>query len=84
MKFAEFFTEMCLQEYSFLQYDAFTLACGIVMAARKIVKVEQKWPNELFLMSTLKKKETQIKRCMVHIFEFYEETFPEDSLKVLN
>ena len=27
-----------------------------------------------------KKKMTQIKRCMTHIFEFYEETFPEHSL----
>ena len=53
------------------------------MAARKIVRVQQKWPNELFLMSGLKKKETQIKRCMVHIFEFYEETFPEDSLTTM-
>jgi hypothetical protein len=47
------------------------------MAARKMVKVQDKWPNELYLMSGLRKKSTQIKRCMMHIFEFYEETFPD-------
>jgi hypothetical protein len=35
-------------------------------------------------MSGLRKKANQIKRCMNHIFEFYEETFPEHSLNQLN
>ena len=44
-KFAEFFLEMCLQEYSFHQYDQFTLACGVILAARKMIKVQDKWPH---------------------------------------
>jgi len=51
------------------------------MAARKMVRVKDKWSNELFLMSGMRKKANQVKRCMMHIFEFYEETFPEHSLK---
>lgn len=72
---------MCLQEHAFLQYDSFTLACAIIMAARKMVRVKEKWPRELELMSGQRKKASQIKRCMMHIFEFYEETFPEHSLQ---
>jgi hypothetical protein len=75
---------MCLQEHSFLQYDAFTLACGIIMAARKMMKLKEKWPQELFLMTGQRKKANQIKRCMNHIFEFYEETFPEQSIKAFD
>jgi hypothetical protein len=77
-KFAEFFLEMCLQEYSFLQYEAFTLACGVILAARKMVKVLDKWPTELQMLTG--KKQSQVKRCMTHIFEFYEETFPQHTL----
>jgi Cyclin, C-terminal domain len=83
-KFAEFYTEMCLQEHSFLQYDSFTLACGVIMAARKMMKLKEKWPNELYLMTGQRKKANQIKRCMNHIFEFYEETFPEQSIKAFD
>ena len=50
------------------------------MAARKMIKVKDKWPHEMYLMTGFRKKATQIKRCMMHIFEFYEETFPEHSL----
>ena len=45
--YAEFFLEMCLQEYSFMQYDSLVLVCGLVMAARKMVKLLDKWPREL-------------------------------------
>lgn len=43
--------EMCLQEYAFRQYDTLTLACGIIMAARKSVKILEKWPLELQKMT---------------------------------
>ena len=75
---------MCLQEHSFLQYDSFTLACGIIMAARKMMKLKEKWPQELYNMTGQRKKASQIKRCMNHIFEFYEETFPEQSIKAFD
>jgi len=31
-------------------------------------------------MTGERKKASQVKRCMMHIFEFYEEAFPEHSL----
>ena len=55
-KFAEFYCEMCLQEHNFLQYDPFTLACGMIMAARKMVRLKVKWPYELYLMTGMRKK----------------------------
>lgn len=53
---------------------------GVILAARKMVKVIDKFPNELMLIAGVNKKLSSIKRCMMHIFEFYEETFPENSL----
>lgn len=50
--FAEFLLEMCLQDYLFLQYDPLTMAAGIVMAARKMVKILEKWPRELVKLTT--------------------------------
>ena len=54
---------------------------GVIIAARKMVKVIDKFPKELMLMANANKKVSSIKRCMMHIFEFYEETFPENSLQ---
>lgn len=45
-----------------------------------MIKIKDKWPNELINMTGGRKKANQIKRCMMHIFEFYEETFPDHSL----
>jgi len=64
-----------------MQYDSFSLACGIIMAARKMVRTQDKWPEELVLMTGGRKTQKQVKRAMIHIFEFYEEAFPEHSLK---
>lgn len=54
------------------------------MAARKMMKLKEKWPQELYFMTGQRKKASQIKRCMNHIFEFYEETFPEQSIKAFD
>lgn len=70
---------MCLQEYDFQAYETLTLACGVIMAARKMVKVLDKWPQELILMTGFGKSNrelSQIKRCMLQIFEVYEIAFP--------
>ena len=70
---------MCLQEYEFQHYETLTLACGMIMAARKMVKVLDKWPQELITLTGFGKSTrelSQIKRCMLQIFEVYEVTFP--------
>lgn len=49
------------------------------MAARKMVKVLEKWPQELITMTGFGKTNrelSQIKRCMLQIFEVYEVAFP--------
>lgn len=56
------------------------MACGVIMAARKMVKVLDKWNRELTVMTgrgRSNKELSQIKRCMLHIFEVYEEAFPQ-------
>lgn len=62
-----------------MQYDALTLVCGLIMAARKMVKLLDKWPCELIKLTTKgsqNKELSQIKRCMLQIFECYEDNFP--------
>jgi len=80
-QYAEFFSIMCQQNHSFLQYEPLTLACGIIMAARKMIRIKQKWSSELQAMIEGRVKESKIKRCMAHIFEYYEETFPDHALR---
>jgi len=80
-KYCLFFADLCQQEQSFLQYDSLTLACGIVMAARKMIRIKEKWSMELEAMSAGLISLSRAKRCMHHIFEFYEETFPDHNLK---
>jgi hypothetical protein len=58
-----------------------TLACGIVMAARKMIRIKEKWNSELEAMTAGLISLSRAKRCMHHIFEFYEETFPDHNLK---
>jgi hypothetical protein len=49
------------------------LSAGILMAARKVVKLKEKWPIDLERITT--KKKSQAKRCMLHVLEVYDETF---------
>ena len=45
-----------------------------------MIRVKEKWNNELYNICG-KIPITKVKRCMAHIFEFYEETFPEHNLQ---
>ena len=64
---------MCLKKYEFLQYDTLTVACAIIMAARKICHLQELWPDELVAMSGNRLRQPQIKKCMRHVFSFYDE-----------
>lgn len=49
------------------------------MKARKMVKILDKWPIELQKLTQRGKQSkelSQIKRCMLHISECYEDNFP--------
>ena len=43
--------ERCLKIHEFLQYDRLTLACGILVAARKISNMADPWPEQLVAMT---------------------------------
>ena len=48
-----------------------------------MVKVLDKWNRELTVMTGRgrnAKEQSQIKRCMLHIFEVYEEAFPHQKV----
>lgn len=51
------------------------------MAARKMIRIKNKWTPELEVMAGSKASAARVKRCMHHIFEFYEDTFPDHNLK---
>lgn len=56
-KYAEFFADLCLQEYEFQKYSAGLLACACIAAARTVLKVEPAWSAELEEMTEIKVSE---------------------------
>jgi len=42
---AEVLLERCLKMHEFLEYERLTLACGILMAARKVSNLADLWPE---------------------------------------
>ena len=69
----EVFTNLVMKKYEFLKYDVLTLACSIIMASRKICKVQEYWPDELVAMSGDRLRQPQLKKCMRHITSFYDD-----------
>lgn len=73
-KFAEFFVDMCLQEYDFQKYDSHTIACSIILASRRAVHFKKTWHDEFsFLLDT---QFEQIQECYKTIYKFYMASFP--------
>ena len=68
---AEVFTEKCLKKHEFLEYDRLSLACGIIMSARKAQNLQELWPNELVAMTGNRLHYPKIKYIMKHICEFF-------------
>ncbi len=56
-KYAEFFADLCLQEYDFQKYSSGLLACACIAAARVVLKVEPAWSGELEQMTEIKVSE---------------------------
>jgi len=74
-KYAEFFCNLTLQEYSFQKYDPSLLAAAIVMASRVALNVEPRWRPELTVLSGY--EEADISECYEQVFKYYEEQFPD-------
>lgn len=73
-KYAEFFCNLTLQEYSFQQYLPTQLAAAILYASRVSLQITPRWRPELQLLTGCEEKE--IVPLFNHVWEYYEEQFP--------
>ena len=65
--------ERVLKKHEFLEYDRCTLACGIIISARKGSNLVDLWPEQLVAMTGNRLRYPQVKHCMRHILSFFEE-----------
>ncbi len=73
-KYAEFFCNLTLQEYSFQKYDPSHLAAAITMASRVALHLEPRWRPELTELTGY--SESDIEGTYEHVYSYYEEQFP--------
>lgn len=73
-KFAVFFSNLCLQQYSFQKYFPTHLAAAILLASRFAVKLEPRWRPELVQLTGY--EEWEISVCFHHVWEHYASQFP--------
>eukprot|EP00542_Grammatophora_oceanica_P019295 CAMPEP_0194030396 /NCGR_PEP_ID=MMETSP0009_2-20130614/3899_1 /TAXON_ID=210454 /ORGANISM="Grammatophora oceanica, Strain CCMP 410" /LENGTH=324 /DNA_ID=CAMNT_0038670335 /DNA_START=111 /DNA_END=1085 /DNA_ORIENTATION=+ len=73
-KYAEFFCNLTLQEYSFQQYQPTQLAAAILFAARTALQLEPRWRPELVRITGY--DEDDIMPTFRHVWTYYEEQFP--------
>jgi len=77
---AEVLLERCLKMHEFLEYDSLNLACGILMAARKVSNLADLWPEQLVAMTGNRLRYPQVKKCMRHVLSY----FPDVSCSITN
>ena len=70
---AEVLLEKILKKHEFLNYDRLTLACGVVMAARKVANLADLWPEQLVAMTGNQMRYPNVRPCMKHILSFFDE-----------
>ncbi|EED94628.1 predicted protein [Thalassiosira pseudonana CCMP1335] len=73
-KYAEFFCNLTLQEYSFQQYLPTHLAAAILLASREALQISPRWRPELEELTGFEEKE--IGEAFQHVWSYYEEQFP--------
>jgi Cyclin, N-terminal domain/Cyclin, C-terminal domain len=73
-KYAEFFCNLTLQEYSFQQYLPTQLAAAVIMASRVELQLEPRWRPELVHLTGY--EESQLVDIFHHVWSYYEEQFP--------
>jgi hypothetical protein len=81
-KYAEFFCNMTLQDYSFQQYLPTHLAAAIIMASRVVLQVKPSWRPELVRLSGL--DEFDINPIFHHVWAYYEEQFPGHGTRAIS
>ncbi len=73
-KYADFFCNLTLQEYSFQQYLPSELAAAILLASRVALQLQPRWRPELTRLTGY--DETDIIHVFNHVWRYYEEQFP--------
>jgi hypothetical protein len=73
-KYAEFFCNLTLQEYTFQQYLPTKLAAAIILASRVALQLEPRWRPELVRLTGY--EEADITHIFHHVWTYYEEQFP--------
>ena len=73
-KYADFFCNLTLQEYSFQQYLPSHLAAAVVLGSRVALQIEPRWRPELVRLTGY--EEVEIMDVFHHVWSYYEEQFP--------
>jgi Cyclin, N-terminal domain/Cyclin, C-terminal domain len=73
-KYAEFFSNLTLQEYAFQQYLPTKLAAALILASRVALQLEPRWRPELVRLTGF--EEEEIMGIYHHVWSYYEEQFP--------
>jgi len=73
-KYADFFCNLTLQEYSFQKYLPSVLAAAILMASRVALQLQPRWRPELVRLTGY--DEADIIDVFSHVWSYYEEQFP--------
>ncbi len=73
-KYADFFCNLTLQEYSFQQYLPSVLGAAIILASRVALQLAPRWRPELTRLTTY--EERDIMHVFDHVWSYYEEQFP--------
>jgi len=73
-KYADFFCNLTLQEYSFQKYLPSVLAAAILMASRVALQLQPRWRPELVRLTGY--DEGDIIDVFSHVWSYYEEQFP--------
>jgi len=81
-KYAEFFCNLTLQDYSFQQYRPSMLAAGAIMASRVALQVEPRWRPELTRLTGY--DEPDIVEVFNHIWSYYGEQFPDHGSRAIS
>jgi hypothetical protein len=73
-KYADFFCNLTLQDYSFQRYLPTHLAAAILLASRVALQLEPRWRPELVRLTGY--EEVDFLDCFHHVWTYYEEQFP--------
>jgi hypothetical protein len=73
-KYAEFFCNLTLQDYSFQQYLPTKLASAIILASRVALQLEPRWRPELVALTSY--GDAELSPIFTHIWSYYEDQFP--------